>query len=150
MKMVVSVSRVKMVRPRRIQVSLRLYLLMMPPPTSNPPTPPGIVTTPGGISWWRHQMETFSALLGLCVGNSQLTDEILSQRPVLRSSDVFFDLRMNKRLSKRSWGWWFETSSRSLWRHCNVYLTIYLSICLSMLISWFSASNSIVLAMELL
>ena len=33
--------------------------------------------------------------------------------------DVFFDLRMNKRLSKQSWGWWFETPSCSLWRHCN-------------------------------
>ena len=33
--------------------------------------------------------------------------------------DVFFDLRLNKRLSKQRWGWWFETSSRPLWRHCN-------------------------------
>ena len=33
--------------------------------------------------------------------------------------DVFFDLRVNKRLSKHSWGWWFETPSSSLWRHCN-------------------------------
>ena len=33
--------------------------------------------------------------------------------------DVFFDLRLNKRLSKQLWGWWFETPSRSLWRHCN-------------------------------
>ena len=31
----------------------------------------------------------------------------------------FFDLRLNKRLSKQSWGWWFETLSRPLWRHCN-------------------------------
>ena len=30
-----------------------------------------------------------------------------------------FDLRPNKRLSKQSWGWWFETPSCSLWRHCN-------------------------------
>ena len=44
-----------------------------------------------------------------------------SQRPVTRSFDVFFDLRLNKRLSKQSWGWWFETPSRSLWRHCNVF-----------------------------
>ena len=36
-----------------------------------------------------------------------------------RSFDVVFDLRLNKRLSKQSWGWWFETPSRSLWRHCN-------------------------------
>ena len=31
------------------------------------------------------------------------------------SFDVFFDLRLNKRLSKQSWGWWFETPSRALW-----------------------------------
>ena len=31
----------------------------------------------------------------------------------------FFDLRLNERLSKQSWGWWFETLSRPLWRHCN-------------------------------
>ena len=41
------------------------------------------------------------------------------QRPVTRNFDVFFDLRLNKRLSKQSWGWWFETPSRPLWRHCN-------------------------------
>ena len=33
--------------------------------------------------------------------------------------DVFFDLRLNKRLSKQWWGWWFETPSRPLLRHCN-------------------------------
>ena len=32
----------------------------------------------------------------------------------------FFDLRLNKRLSKQPWGWWFETPSWSLWRQCNV------------------------------
>ena len=70
-------------------------------------------------SWWRHQMETFSALLAICAGNSPVPGEFPAQRPVTRSFDVFFDLRLNKRLSKQSWGWWFETLSRSLWRHCN-------------------------------
>ena len=82
--------------------------------------------------WWRHQMEAFSALLTLCAGNSPITSEFHAQRPVTRSFDVFFDLRPNKRLSKQSWGWWFETPSRSLWRHCDgcyatrksIYLTI--------------------------
>ena len=60
-------------------------------------------------------METFSALLALCAGNSPATGEFPSQRPVTRSFDVFFDL---KRLSKQSWGWWFETLSRPLWGHC--------------------------------
>ena len=69
--------------------------------------------------WWRHQMETFSALLALCVGNSPISGEFPSWRPVVRSFDVFFDLRLNKWLSKQSWGWWFETPSSSLWRHCN-------------------------------
>ena len=60
--------------------------------------------------WWRHQIETFSALLAICEGNSSVT--------------VFFDLRMNKRLSKQSWDWWFETPSLPLWRHCNGFINI--------------------------
>ena len=66
-------------------------------------------------------METFSALLALCAGNSPVTGEFPAQRPVTRSFDVCFDLRLNKRLSKRSWGWWFETPSHPLWRHCNAH-----------------------------
>ena len=64
-------------------------------------------------------METFSTLLALCAGNSPVTGEFPSQRPVTRSFEVFFDLRLNQRLSKLSWGWWFETQLCSLWRHCN-------------------------------
>ena len=64
-------------------------------------------------------METFCALLALCAGNSPVTGEFPSQRPVTRSFDAFFDLRLNKRLSNQSWGRWFKTPSRSLWRHCN-------------------------------
>ena len=71
------------------------------------------------ISWWRHQMETFSALLAICAGNSPVPGEFLAQRPVTRSFDVYFDLRPNKRLSKRWWGWWFEAQSWPLWRHSN-------------------------------
>ena len=72
------------------------------------------------ISWWRHQMETFSALLAICAGNSPVPGEFPAQRRVTPSFDVFFDLRLNKRLSKQSRGWWFETLSRPLWRQCNV------------------------------
>ena len=50
---------------------------------------------------WRHQMETFSALLARCARNCPVTGEFSSQRPVTRSFDVFFDLPMTKRLSKR-------------------------------------------------
>ena len=48
-----------------------------------------------------------------------LCGEFTGQRPVTRSFDVFFHLHLNERLSKQSWGWWFETPSCSLWRHCN-------------------------------
>ena len=75
---------------------------------------------PRNISWWRHQMETFSVLLAICAGNSPVPGEFPAQRPVTRSFDVFFDLCSNKRLSKQSWGWWFETPSCPLWRHRNV------------------------------
>ena len=50
---------------------------------------------PGNIPWWRHQMETFSAFFPV-------------KRPVTWSFDVFFDLHLNKRLSKQWWGWWFD------------------------------------------
>ena len=62
-------------------------------------------------TWWHHQMETFSALLGFV--------REISQRPVTQSFDVFFVLRLNKRLSKQSRRRGFETLSRLLWRHCN-------------------------------
>ena len=64
-------------------------------------------------------METFFALLALCAGNSPVTGEFPAQRPVTQSFDVFFDLRLYERLSKQSWGCWFETPSRLLWRHSN-------------------------------
>ena len=48
--------------------------------------------------WWRHQMEIFSALLALCARNSPVTGDFPAQRPVTRSFDVFFDLRLNKRV----------------------------------------------------
>ena len=67
-------------------------------------------------------METFPALLALRAGNSLVTGEIPSQRPVTRSFDVFFDLCLNKRLCKQSWGCWFETPSRPLWRHRNAVM----------------------------
>ena len=55
-------------------------------------------------TWWRHQMEAFATLLAICVGNSPVTGEFPTKKPVTRSFDVFFDLRLNKRLSKQSWG----------------------------------------------
>ena len=59
------------------------------------------------IAWWRrHQVETFSASLALYAGNSPVTGKLPSQRPVTQSFNVFFELCLNTRLSKQSWGWW--------------------------------------------
>ena len=83
-----------------------------------------VVTWPvSPMLWWRHQAETFSALLAICAGNSPVTGEFPPQRPVTQSFDVYFDLRVNKRWSKQSWGWWFETPSFPLWRQSNDIVT---------------------------
>ena len=69
--------------------------------------------------WWRHEMETFSALLAFCAGNSPVPGEFPTQRPVTWNIDIFFDLHLNKQLSKQlSWRW-FEMPSCPLWHHCN-------------------------------
>ena len=61
-------------------------------------------------------METFSELLALF--------EVI-HRPVTRSFDVFYKLRVNKRLSKLSGSRWYETPSRSLWRQCNAMVQYF-------------------------
>ena len=71
-------------------------------------------------------MMTFSngnilRITGPLCGNSPVTGKLPSQRPATRGFDVFFDLHLNKGLSKQSRSRWFETQSRSLWRHCNDY-----------------------------
>ena len=70
-------------------------------------------------SWWCHQMETFSVLLALCAGNSPITSEFPSQRPVMQSFNVFFHLHLNKWFSKHFRCRWFEMPSHWLWSHCN-------------------------------
>ena len=67
-------------------------------------------------------METFSASLALCEGNPPVTGGLPSQRPMTWGFDVFFDLRLNTRLIKQSRHRW--TSSRSLWRPCNVWTSV--------------------------
>ena len=56
-------------------------------------------------------METFSALLAICAGNSPVSGEFPAQRQVTRSFDVFFDLRPNKQLSKKN------REAGDLWRY---------------------------------
>ena len=52
--------------------------------------------------------------------------------------DVFFNLRLNKRLSKQSRGWLFETLSCPLWRHCNgsVAISNHASRVLNLILPW--------------
>ena len=68
---------------------------------------------------WCHQMETFSTLLAPCAGNSLVTVEFPSQRPETWSFDVFFDLLLNKQVSKQSRRRSFGMPSCPLWRHCD-------------------------------
>ena len=74
--------------------------------------------THGNRKTWRHQMETFSVLLAICAGNppEPVNSPHKGQR---RGALMFFYLHLNIRLSKQSWGGWFETQSRPLWRQCN-------------------------------
>ena len=65
------------------------------------------------VSWWRHQMETFSNSMALCEGNPSFTGGFPSQKPMTRSFDGFFDLHLNKRLSNQSKRRQFETPSAS-------------------------------------
>ena len=81
------------------------------------------------LSWCRHQMETFSVLLAICAGNSPVSGEFHARRPVTRSFDVFFDLCLDGRLGKHSWGWWLETPSGPLWRQSNDCCNILLPSC---------------------
>ena len=90
-----------------------------------------------GCLWWCHQMKTFLALLARCEGNPPATGAFPSQGPLTRSFDVFFDLRLNQRLMKQSRHWWFETPSRSLWRHCNAKCN-YVNRGIIVVKSWFS------------
>ena len=77
------------------------------------------------ITWLRHQMETFSALLFVMGIHwtppppPHTHTHTHTQRPVTRNFGDFFDLCLNKRLSKQSTRRWFETPSRLFWSHCN-------------------------------
>ena len=97
---------------------------------------PSLETTEVSVNvrWWvlsaMHRTPVLSHMMTSSNGNIfRVTDHLCgeftghrwfpTQRPVTRSFDVFFGVRLNKRLGKQSWSWWFETPSRSLWRHSN-------------------------------
>ena len=68
---------------------------------------------------WKHFLRYWYFVWGFPV-----TGEFPTQRPVMWSYDAFFNLCLNKSLSKQSRRWWSEMPSHSLWRHCNVMLPI--------------------------
>ena len=75
------------------------------------------------VFWALHMMTSSNGNIFRVTGH--LCGEFTGDRwiPLTKASDAelwcFLDLRPNKRLSKQLWGWWFETSSCPLWRHCN-------------------------------
>ena len=80
----------------------------------------GTVMIHDDVIKWKHFPRYWPFVRGIhrSPGNSH------HKGPVTRSFDVFFDLRLNKRLSKHTCGWWFETPSRSLRRHCDAVSVI--------------------------
>ena len=81
---------------------------------------------------WKYHRSTSPVLCMMTSSNGNifrvtghLCGEFTGHRgiPRTKASDAelwcYLDLHLNKRLSKQSWGWWFETLSRSLWRHGN-------------------------------
>ena len=78
---------------------------------------------------WRHMMTSSNGNIFRVTG--LLCGEFTGHRWIPRTKasdanfDVFFELRLNKQLSKQSWGWWFETPSCSLWHQCNDYETTW-------------------------
>ena len=70
-------------------------------------------------TWWRHQMETFPRYWPFVRGIQRWPVNSPHKGQWRGALMFFFDLRLNKRLSKQSQGWWCETPSCSLWRRCN-------------------------------
>ena len=70
------------------------------------------------ITSWRHQMETLSALLATCAGNSPVPGEF-PHKGQWRGALMFSLICAWIKVSKQWRGWWFETLSRPLWRHRN-------------------------------
>ena len=62
-----------------------------------------------------------SRVTGHLCGEFTGPGEFPAQWPVTQSFNVLFDLRLNK----RSWGWWFEALSWSLWRQCNIIFVFF-------------------------
>ena len=90
---------------------------------------------------WRHQMETFSASLALCEGNPPVTGGFPSQRPVTRSFDVFFDVRLKN-------GWANTWDAGDIRRPVNfrrIFLNLHILLKISVIC--FQGSNNSITAL---
>ena len=86
-----------------------------------------MVCWPHGMTWWRNQMESFSALLALCEGNSPITGEFPSQWTVTLSFDVFFDLCLDN-------GWANNRDTGDFRRHRPHYVVIVMTMLSALLV----------------
>ena len=74
------------------------------------------------LSWWRHQMEHFRRYWPFMQGIRSSPVNSLHNGQWRGAFMFSLICAWKKRLSKQSWGWWFETPSCPLWRHCNDHL----------------------------
>ena len=80
------------------------------------------------FSWWHHQMETFPRYWPFMQRMHRSPVDFLHKDQWRGAVMFFFHLCLNKRLSKQTWGWWFETPWSSLWYHCNIQCLVALSL----------------------
>ena len=95
------------------------------------------------LSWWHHQMETFSALLALCAGNLPVAGAVNS--PHKASDAELWCFLWSAAEQSFSTHWrrrWFETPSRSLWCHWNGSTTLQRSTYNSYIFFYFSSTRS--------
>ena len=83
----------------------------------------------GWCTWWRHQMETFSALLAIRAGNSPVFGEFPAQRPVTRSFDVFFDCTWINR--------WVNNDESGDFRRYRTHYDVIVMVWLNLLYRYF-------------
>ena len=87
-------------------------------------------------AWWRHQMETFSALLALYAGISPVTGELPSQSQWRGALMFSFICAWTNGWPKKSRCRLFETPSRPLWRHCNGWCALFWCLMSLLLLLW--------------
>ena len=85
------------------------------------------------ITFHRNMMASSNGNISRVTGHlcGEFTGHRWIPRTMASYAELWYSLwsGLNKRLSKQSWDWWFETLSRPLWRHRNDYDTY---VCLNL------------------